>query len=235
MCRLLFIPFLAAKCWFAFSLYFVLFFFLSVWFGEHFSSGNVTKLYKARSTLMGRWKYFGNAFMTSFGSAFIVSTINATANGGNAMSPASSLASTCTDVSWAQMSCMSVSENPCFNKNVWRCVRMFNKSSEYFSSKSLPDSIYASKSLVTHVKHVIDTGKVKTMSYDASMDAKQLVLGEISKASADQRAGRTGRTESGTCYRMYSKSTYDQMKSKTTAKFKYVSENQIVRRRPKHR
>lgn len=67
------------------------------------------------------------------------------------------------------------------------------------------------------VKHVIDCGFVKSIVYDAKTDSKQLVESRISRASADQRAGRTGRTENGRCYRLYSKQTYDSMERHTMA------------------
>lgn len=51
---------------------------------------------------------------------------------------------------------------------------------------------------------VIDTGLARVMQYDASVGIPSLRLQPISKASADQRAGRAGRTSPGTCFRLWS-------------------------------
>lgn len=59
------------------------------------------------------------------------------------------------------------------------------------------------------LKYVVDTGKVKTKVY--SSDGGGISKFEIvwcSKASANQRAGRCGRTEGGHCYRLYSSSVF---------------------------
>lgn len=61
------------------------------------------------------------------------------------------------------------------------------------------------------------------MKYDSRRDSKELLLMNISRASADQRAGRTGRTERGRCYRLYSKQSYDNMHSHTMAEVKRAS------------
>lgn len=49
------------------------------------------------------------------------------------------------------------------------------------------------------------------MRYDAVMDCKHLSCEMISRASADQRAGRAGRTQNGHCYRLYSRNVYESM------------------------
>lgn len=56
---------------------------------------------------------------------------------------------------------------------------------------------------------MIDCGFVKLMRYDELTDCKQLSCEIISRANADQRAGRAGRTQNGHCYRLYSRSTYE--------------------------
>lgn len=76
---------------------------------------------------------------------------------------------------------------------------------------------------IPDVKHVIDTGKMKVMTYDSKKDSKQLSLITISQASAEQRAGRTGRTERGRCYRLYAKHTYENMQKHTMAEIKRAS------------
>lgn len=52
---------------------------------------------------------------------------------------------------------------------------------------------------------VVDAGLARTPRHDARTGLTRLVTGPASKASTDQRAGRAGRTEPGTAYRMWSK------------------------------
>lgn len=51
------------------------------------------------------------------------------------------------------------------------------------------------------IKYVVDCGKVKKRYYDRVTGVSSFRVTWISQASADQRAGRAGRTEPGHCYR----------------------------------
>ena len=68
---------------------------------------------------------------------------------------------------------------------------------------------------VPGVKYVVDTGYVKMKGYDPSRAVASLVVVPISKVSAEQRAGRAGRTTSGQCYRLYSKQCFANMAPET--------------------
>src|SRR5262245_6725259 len=57
---------------------------------------------------------------------------------------------------------------------------------------------------VNGITAVIDTGLARMLSYDPAVGLDRLELTPISRASADQRAGRAGRTRPGTCVRMWS-------------------------------
>lgn len=59
------------------------------------------------------------------------------------------------------------------------------------------------------IKYVIDTGKVKTKVYDKTTGVSGFIVTWCSKASAEQRAGRAGRTCPGTCYRLYSSAIFN--------------------------
>lgn len=50
---------------------------------------------------------------------------------------------------------------------------------------------------------VIDSGLARVMQYDTAVGIPCLTLQPISKASADQRAGRSGRTAAGVCFRLW--------------------------------
>ena len=54
------------------------------------------------------------------------------------------------------------------------------------------------------VNTVIDTGLARSVSFDPDRGIDRWALGRISRASADQRAGRAGRTGPGRCIRLWS-------------------------------
>lgn len=54
------------------------------------------------------------------------------------------------------------------------------------------------------VRVVIDSGLARSPRYDAALGLERLETGRICRASADQRAGRAGRTGPGRCIRLWS-------------------------------
>ncbi|GMM29470.1 DEAH-box ATP-dependent RNA helicase [Martiniozyma asiatica (nom. inval.)] len=58
------------------------------------------------------------------------------------------------------------------------------------------------------IYYVIDPGYVKVNAYDAKLGMDTLIVKPISRAQADQRSGRAGRTGPGICYRLYTKNAY---------------------------
>ncbi|XP_027432602.1 probable ATP-dependent RNA helicase DHX37 isoform X3 [Zalophus californianus] len=58
------------------------------------------------------------------------------------------------------------------------------------------------------IKYVVDCGKVKKRHYDRVTGVSSFRVSWVSQASADQRAGRAGRTEPGHCYRLYSSAVF---------------------------
>lgn len=69
----------------------------------------------------------------------------------------------------------------------------------------LSTNIAESSVTVDGVACVIDTGLAKNMKFDLRTGFSRLELGRISKASSQQRAGRSARQFPGVCYRMWSK------------------------------
>ncbi|XP_043924460.1 probable ATP-dependent RNA helicase DHX37 [Protopterus annectens] len=61
---------------------------------------------------------------------------------------------------------------------------------------------------IPNIKYVVDCGKVKKRFYDKVTGVSSFKICWISQASANQRAGRAGRTEPGHCYRLYSSAVY---------------------------
>ncbi|KAH8356580.1 hypothetical protein KR200_007416, partial [Drosophila serrata] len=68
------------------------------------------------------------------------------------------------------------------------------------TSITIPDLLY-----------VIDAGRAKMNTHDAASDASQLCTTWISKADAQQRAGRAGRLCHGICYRLYCSERFSNM------------------------
>lgn len=59
------------------------------------------------------------------------------------------------------------------------------------------------------IKYVFDCGRAKEKQYDLATGVQKFQVDWISKASANQRAGRAGRTGPGHCYRLYSSAVYE--------------------------
>lgn len=66
------------------------------------------------------------------------------------------------------------------------------------------------------VTGVIDSGLARVMRVDRSVGLSELRLEPISQASADQRAGRAGRTEPGHCWRLWPANTHRSRPATTT-------------------
>ncbi|CAM9781945.1 unnamed protein product [Scytosiphon promiscuus] len=61
------------------------------------------------------------------------------------------------------------------------------------------------------VRFVCDSGKAKEMSWDPTSGVRSLQEFWVSRASAEQRKGRAGRTGPGTCFRLYARDTFDRL------------------------
>lgn len=78
------------------------------------------------------------------------------------------------------------------------------------------------------VRFVIDSGKVKEMSFDAQSKMRKLKEFWISQASAEQRKGRAGRTGPGTCFRLYTEQEYSQFSQYSTPEIQRVPLDSLV-------
>ena len=59
------------------------------------------------------------------------------------------------------------------------------------------------------IRYVFDCGRSKERIYNVTTGVQSFEIGWISKASAEQRTGRAGRTGPGHCYRLYSSAVYE--------------------------
>lgn len=91
-------------------------------------------------------------------------------------------------------------------------MKVFDPSRPGTRKVILSTNIAEASITIDGIVHVIDSGRVKVRVYIGKED--KMVTIPISKASADQRAGRAGRTRPGKAYRLYTKEFYDQQMPK---------------------
>jgi ATP-dependent RNA helicase HrpB len=75
----------------------------------------------------------------------------------------------------------------------------------------LATSIAETSLTIEGITMVVDSGFGRTSKFDPKSGLSRLQTIQISKDSADQRAGRAGRLSPGVCYRMWSKTTHSRM------------------------
>jgi ATP-dependent helicase HrpA len=63
---------------------------------------------------------------------------------------------------------------------------------------------------VPGIRYVIDTGLARVKRYSHRNKVEQLQVENISRAAANQRAGRCGRVSSGVCFRLYAEDDFNQ-------------------------
>ncbi|HRC54587.1 MAG TPA: ATP-dependent RNA helicase HrpA [Kofleriaceae bacterium] len=73
------------------------------------------------------------------------------------------------------------------------------------------------------IVYVVDAGVARVNRYNVRTGVSQLLVEPISRASADQRKGRCGRTESGVCFRLYEEKDYESRPAHTDPEIKRVS------------
>ncbi|CAK4031706.1 pre-mRNA-splicing factor ATP-dependent RNA helicase cdc28 [Lecanosticta acicola] len=82
---------------------------------------------------------------------------------------------------------------------------------------------------IDNIVYVIDPGYVKENRYTPATNMESLVAVPISRASANQRAGRAGRTGPGKCFRLYTKwAYYNDLPENTTPEIQRTNLNSIV-------
>ncbi|XP_059657311.1 pre-mRNA-splicing factor ATP-dependent RNA helicase DEAH7-like [Cornus florida] len=87
-------------------------------------------------------------------------------------------------------------------------AKIFQKAEEGARKCIVATNIAETSLTVDGIYYVIDTGYGKMKVYNSTMGMDALQVFPISRAAADQRAGRAGRTGPGTCYRLYTESAY---------------------------
>ena len=78
------------------------------------------------------------------------------------------------------------------------------------------------------IVYVIDPGFVKENVYNPRTGMESLVVTPCSRAAANQRAGRAGRTQKGSCFRLYTAFSYRELDENTTPEIQRTNLNSVV-------
>lgn len=78
------------------------------------------------------------------------------------------------------------------------------------------------------IRHVVDPGYCKQNKFSHKTGMETLAVTRISKASADQRAGRAGRTAPGFCYRLYTMDEFNQFDENTQPEIQRLNLANVV-------
>ncbi|KAI2470274.1 P-loop containing nucleoside triphosphate hydrolase protein [Annulohypoxylon bovei var. microspora] len=88
-------------------------------------------------------------------------------------------------------------------------MRVFDDPPEGSRAIILATNIAETSLTIPGIRYVFDSGRSKERKYDRDTGVQSYEIGWISKASANQRAGRAGRTGPGHCYRLYSSAVFE--------------------------
>lgn len=83
---------------------------------------------------------------------------------------------------------------------------------------------------IAGITTVIDSGLAKLNHYNPRTYTSSLVETPVSKASCNQRKGRAGRTQAGTCYRLYPVQDFNQRQMYTTEEIYRTDLSEVVLR-----
>ncbi|WOL07745.1 pre-mRNA-splicing factor ATP-dependent RNA helicase DEAH1 isoform X2 [Canna indica] len=87
-------------------------------------------------------------------------------------------------------------------------AKIFEPTPEGARKVVLATNIAETSLTIDGIKYVVDPGFCKIKSYNPRTGMESLLVNPISKASANQRAGRSGRTGPGMCFRLYTAYNY---------------------------
>lgn len=88
-------------------------------------------------------------------------------------------------------------------------LRVFEEAPEGSRLCILATNVAETSLTIPGIRYVVDCGRSKERKFDKTTGVQSFDIGWISKASAMQRAGRSGRTGPGHCYKLYSSAIYE--------------------------
>lgn len=87
-------------------------------------------------------------------------------------------------------------------------AKIFEKTQEGARKVVIGTNIAETSLTIDGICFVIDAGFCKQKSYNPKSGMESLIVTPVSKAAANQRAGRAGRTQPGKCFRLYTAWSY---------------------------
>ncbi|KAM9847139.1 ATP-dependent RNA helicase DHX33 [Aulostomus maculatus] len=90
-------------------------------------------------------------------------------------------------------------------------LRVFQPAPKGCRKVILSTNIAETSVTISGIKYVIDTGMVKAKRFNPDSGLEVLAVQRVSKAQAWQRAGRAGREDSGSCFRLYTEQEFDSL------------------------
>ncbi|XP_039179611.1 probable ATP-dependent RNA helicase DHX35 isoform X3 [Crotalus tigris] len=94
-------------------------------------------------------------------------------------------------------------------------MKIFERMSHNVRKVIVATNIAETSITINGISFVVDCGFVKLRAYNPKTAIECLVVVPISKASANQRAGRAGRNRSGKCYRLYTEEDFEKLPQST--------------------
>ena len=92
-------------------------------------------------------------------------------------------------------------------------IDLYKEEGKYNHKIVVATNVAESSLTIDGIKYVIDSGLELKSFYDPKIRARKLDKVLITQAQAKQRLGRTGRTQPGFCYHLYTKDDFEQMQS----------------------
>jgi RNA helicase HrpA len=108
--------------------------------------------------------------------------------------------------------------------------RVFEKTPKGKTKVVISTNIAETSVTIDGITAVIDSGLAKLNWYNQRTFTSSLIEAPISKASADQRKGRAGRTQEGTCYRLYTREDFEHRPLYTTEEIFRTDLSEVILR-----
>ncbi|XP_071098755.1 probable ATP-dependent RNA helicase DHX34 [Haliotis cracherodii] len=106
--------------------------------------------------------------------------------------------------------------------------KVFDMSPEGVRKCIVSTNIAETSVTIDGVRFIVDSGKVKEMNFDPKYKMRRLQEFWISRASAEQRKGRAGRTGPGVCYRLYADTDYNSFQEYATPEIQRVTLDTLI-------
>ena len=88
-------------------------------------------------------------------------------------------------------------------------LRAFEKAPIGSRKVILATNIAETSVTIENIKYVVDTGYVKMKYFNVISGIDSLITCPVAQSSANQRAGRAGRTQPGKCFRLYTEKSFE--------------------------